>query len=203
MGRFSAGDVEAAGGVDARVTRTRRDVLAASIDELIDGGWDSVTHARVAARAGYSKATVYSHWPDRLALVRDAFAQLGKLPHFEPTGDVRVDLIGELTSFRNVMTTYRLHRVLAILAERSIPVPELAEVRDAFVRDGEDPLRRILRSVVDGNRLEVATFMLCGAIVHPVLLHGHIPADDEIAIAVDMVMDSIDLRGSSRLAPSA
>lgn len=38
--------------MDARVVRTRRDVLAATIDELVEGGWDGVTHARVAGRAG-------------------------------------------------------------------------------------------------------------------------------------------------------
>jgi AcrR family transcriptional regulator len=76
----------AAEALDPRVVRTRRDVLDATITELVEGGWDAVTHARVAARAGYAKATLYAHWPDRLALVSDAFAAFGGMPHHEPTG---------------------------------------------------------------------------------------------------------------------
>jgi AcrR family transcriptional regulator len=174
--------------LDARVVRTRRDVLGATIEQLVDGGWDSVTHARVAQRAGYAKATLYAHWPDRLALVRDAFASFGAMPHHEPTGDLRADLVGELVSFRTAMTEHRLDRALAVLAERAGPVPELTEVRDAFVQDGERPMRRVLEPLLSGARLEAATAMLCGAIVHPVLLRGTSPSDEEIAVVVDVVL---------------
>ncbi len=177
--------------VDARVVRTRRDVLAAAIEELVDGGWDGVTHARVASRAGYSKATLYAHWPDRLTLVRDAFASFGQMPHYEPTGDLRADLVGELTSFRSAMTEHRLDRALAVLAERAGPVPELTEVRNAFVEDGERPMRRALEPVLRGSRLDAVTAMLCGAIVHPVLLRGHSPSDEEIATVVDVILQGL------------
>lgn len=174
--------------VDARVVRTRRDVLAATIEELVEGGWDGVTHARVARRAGYSKATLYAHWPDRLALVRDAFASFGQMPHHESTGDLRGDLIGELTSFRSAMIEHRLDRALAVLAERAGPVPELTEVRDAFVEEGERPMRRALETVLTGPRLDAVTAMLCGAVVHPVLLHGHSPTDEELEVVVDVIL---------------
>jgi AcrR family transcriptional regulator len=182
--------------VDARVTRTRRDVLAATIDELIENGWDGATHARIAARAGYAKATIYAHWPDRLTLVRDALAQFGEMSHFSPTGDLRTDLIGELTSFRTAMTAHRLDRVLAVLAERSSPVPELVAMRDAFVEDGERPLRRALDPYLSGAPLEAATAMLCGAIVHPMLLRGHTPSDREIAAMVDIALEGLGVAGS-------
>lgn len=179
--------------LDARITRTRRDVLAAVIDELVDNGWEGATHARIATRAGYAKATIYVHWPDRLALVRDALAQFGDMSHFAPTGDLRTDLIGELTSFRTAMTDHRLDRVLAVLAERSAPVPALVAMRDSFVDDGERPLRRALARHLRGVRLEAATTMLCGAIVHPILLRGHVPSDREIAAAVDIVLGGVEV----------
>lgn len=177
--------------VDARVVRTRRDVLAATIEELIETGWDGVTHARVAARAGYAKATLYAHWPDRLTLVRDAFTRFGDMPHHEPTGDLRADLIGELTSFGAAMTEHRLDRALAVLAERAGPVPELLELRNAFVKDGERPMRRTLEAVLGGTRLEAVTAMLCGAIIHPVLLRGHNPTEEEITTVVDILLEGL------------
>ena len=174
--------------LDPRVVRTRRDVLDATVQELVNGGWDAVTHARVAARAGYAKATLYAHWPDRLALVSDAFAAFGGMPHHEPTGDLRADLLGELVSFRTAMVEHRLDRALVVLAERSGPVPELTGVRDAFVDDGERPMRQLLATVVSGSALGAVTAMLCGAVVHPVLLRGHIPPDRELEVVVDVVM---------------
>lgn len=174
--------------VDARVVRTRRDVLAATMDELVEGGWDAVTHARVARRAGYSKATLYVHWPDRLALVRDAFASFAQMPHHQVSGDLREDLVGELASFRSAMTEHRLHRALAVLAERAGPVPELVEVRDAFVQDGERQVRHLLAPLLSGARLEAVVAALCGAIVHSVLLRGSTPSDEEITAVVDVVL---------------
>lgn len=174
--------------VDPRVVRTRRDVLDATVAELVEGGWDAVTHARVAARAGYAKATLYAHWPDRLALVRDAFAAFGGMPHHEPTGELRADLVGELTSFRAAMVEHRLDRALVVLAERSGPVPELVEVRDRFVDDGERPMRRLLAGRLAEPALGAVTGMLCGAVVHPVLLRGHVPSDEELALVVDVVL---------------
>lgn len=179
---------EAPESLDPRVVRTRRDVLGATIDELLDGGWDAVTHARVAARSGYAKATLYTHWPDRLSLVRDAFAAFGDMPHHRPTGDLRADLLGELRSFRSAMVERRLDRALVVLAERAGPVAELVEVRDAFVEDGERPMRRLLAPSLREPALGAVTAMLCGAVVHPVLLRGHVPTDVELGLVVDIVL---------------
>lgn len=180
--------------VDARVLRTRRDVLAAAIDELVEGGWDAVTHARVAARAGYSKATLYTHWPDRLALVRDAFAAFGDMPHHTPTGDARADLVGELTSFRTAMRERRLDRALAVLAERADPVPELVAVRARFVEEGERPLREVLAGVLPAHLVAPVSAMLCGLVVHSVLLRGEGPSDADLAAAVDLVLAGAGVR---------
>ncbi len=162
--------------MDARVVRTRNDVLRAAIDVLVQEGWEAVTQPHVARVAGYSKATVYAHWPDRAALLTDAFSRFGEMPHHEPTGDLRTDLVGELTSFRTALVEHRLDRALAVLADRAPAVPELRAVRAAFVEDGERPLRALLSTVTDGARLEAATLMVCGAVLHSVLMHGAPPA---------------------------
>ena len=86
------------------------------------------------------------------------------------------------------MVEHRLDRALVVLAERSGPVPELVEVRDAFVEDGERPMRRLLAGVLDEPSLGAVTAMLCGAVVHPVLLRGHVPSDEELTVVVDVVM---------------
>ena len=48
-------------------------ILEAAVDELAEVGYGGVTIESVAARAGVGKSTIYRHWPDKLALIADAF----------------------------------------------------------------------------------------------------------------------------------
>lgn len=180
-------------GVDPRVVRTHNDVLQTTLDVLIDEGWEAVTHAHVARAAGYSKATLYAHWPDRLSLVRDAFARSGELPHAAAVGTLREDLRTELNSFRTAMVEHRLDRALAVLAERAPAVPELAEVRDRYVAAGERPLRDRLGPLLTPLQVDVAVHMLCGGMLHAVLMHGCAPDDDFVDTVVDAILTAFDL----------
>ena len=190
-GRRMDVDASTGRGLDARVVRTRADVLQAAVRIVVEDGLDALTQPGVARAAGYSKATVYAHWPDRVDLIRDTFERLGEMPHHEPTGDVRADLVGELRSFRQAMEEQHLDRILAVLAERATTVPALAPIRDRFVADGERPIRRLLARHLRGARLEAAVLMLCGTVVHAALLHGERPTDAVLDRAVDGVMAMI------------
>jgi AcrR family transcriptional regulator len=174
--------------VDARVVRTRNDVLRAALDLLIDEGRDAVTHQRLAQVAGYSRVTLYKHWPTRADILREAFGGLREAHHHTPTGDVRTDLIGELTTFRTVIEQRRIDRALAALAELAAADPELADVRDEVVSAGERVLRELLAPRLQGPELEAAILMLSGAILNAAMMHGRPPADDVIAAAVDIVL---------------
>jgi TetR/AcrR family transcriptional regulator, regulator of autoinduction and epiphytic fitness len=59
--------------IDPRIGRSRVVILKAAVDELADAGYGGVTIEAVAARAGVAKSTIYRHWPDKLALIADAF----------------------------------------------------------------------------------------------------------------------------------
>jgi AcrR family transcriptional regulator len=59
--------------LDPRVERSRRVVLEAALDELGTVGYGAFTIESVAGRAGVGKSTIYRHWPDKLALIADAF----------------------------------------------------------------------------------------------------------------------------------
>jgi len=179
---------------DPRVIRTHNDVPAVALRLLLDEGWEAVTPARVATEAGYSRATVYTHWPERVDLLRDAFAQFGEMPHHEANGDAETDLRGELASFCRAMVEHRLDRALATLAERAQTNPEIAPIRDAFVADGERPMRQILPALAEGPAAEAALQMLCGMVTHSVLMHGNPPSDEVLDAAVDIVMRGLAQR---------
>jgi AcrR family transcriptional regulator len=178
--------------LDARVIRTRNDILRAAIDVLTGEGLDAVTHHHLAEVAGYSRATIYKHWPTRDALFLDAFTYRPSGEHHVPTGDLRADLIGELTMFRRGMERQRLDRALAALAALTTSVPELAAVRDKLVAEGERVLLQLLTPVAHGTELEAAMRMLSGSVLQSALLHGQLPSDEVLAATVDLLLRGLD-----------
>jgi AcrR family transcriptional regulator len=59
--------------IDPRIERSRQVILGAALDELGEAGYGTFAIESVAARAGVGKSTIYRHWPDKLALIVDAF----------------------------------------------------------------------------------------------------------------------------------
>lgn len=182
-----------AAGEDARVARTRTDVSRAALAILTNDGSDAVTHARVAEVAGYSKTTLYTHWPARLDLIALALDAIGEMPHHQRTGDLRADLIGELIVFRDVVAERRLEQVLAGMAQWA-SVEEMRRIRDQINADGQRPLRVMLEEAFAGAQLEAAVSMLAGVVACPSIMFGRLPTDDVIVAAVDMVLANTNRR---------
>jgi AcrR family transcriptional regulator len=180
--------------LDARVLRTRNDILRAAIDVLTEEGLDAVTHHRLAEVSGYSRATIYKHWPNRTALFIDAFSYRPTGAHSVPSGDLRTDLIAELTMFRQGIELHRLDRALAALATLAMSIPEMADVRDKLVAEGERVLLELLTPVLSGSQLEAAMRMLSGSVLQNALLHGHLPTDEVIAETVDILLRGLPPR---------
>jgi AcrR family transcriptional regulator len=174
---------------DARVGRTRSDVARAALEVLTREGSDAVTHARIAEVAGYSKTTLYSHWPTRFDLIAVALDAIGDMPHHERSGDLRADLIGELTIFRQAVIEMHLDRVLAGMAQWA-SVEEMRRIRDKINTDGQRPLRTMLAEFFEGHQLEAVVSMLAGVVACPSIMFGKLPDDDTIGAAVDIVLAS-------------
>ena len=173
---------------DARVARTRADVARAALEVLTTEGSDAVTHARVAELAGYSKTTLYAHWPGRLDLIAMAIETLGDMPHHELTGDLRADVIAELQVFRNAIDELRLDRILAGMAQWA-SVEQMAQIRDKVNTDGQHQMYAMLGDRFTGPALEAAVQMLTGVVACPALMYGRLASDDVIEAAVDIVLD--------------
>ena len=184
-------------GEDARVVRTRADVGRTALDVLVNEGSDALTHARVAELAGYSKTTLYTHWPSKFHLLTIALDAIQDLPHQEPTGDLRADLIGELTSFRRAVVDLHMDRVLSAMAQWAT-VDAMAEIRDAINSEAQRPIRAMLESVFDGARLEAAISMLAGVVACPSLMFGKVPDDEVIEAAVDLILGGVKSKCARR-----
>ena len=55
-----------------RSAEVDRAIVDATLDLMVQDGYNALSMEQVAARAGVGKATVYRRWPNKLALVADA-----------------------------------------------------------------------------------------------------------------------------------
>ena len=76
----------------SRNSRTRRAVLDATAALMAEGGLAAATIDAIRDRSGISKTTIYKHWPNRLCVAVDAFAErLATDASLPDTGTARGD----------------------------------------------------------------------------------------------------------------
>ncbi|MFE1166326.1 TetR/AcrR family transcriptional regulator [Nocardiopsis sp. NPDC058789] len=185
-------------GDDPRVLRTHRDVVDAAVRLFATEGWAAVTHAEVARRAGYSKATVYAHWPTRLDLMRASVGRIcDETDHPEPTGDLRADLVAGLVDFAEDLAGGHLDRVLGGLLERRGSDPTVDELRHRLYEAGTRSLASVLRAHLPAEDVEPSLALLVGG----VLARTSFQAEPSSRAFVEDLVDRV-LASSGRLDPS-
>ena len=157
-----------------RGPKVRAAVLAATLAELTENGYATLTVDNVARRSGVHKTTVYRRWKDRESLVADAVTNLAaaKVP-FPDTGDIDTDLRGLARSFVAFMNSPTGRAVAAATLSDAGRIPEIAEAKHRFF---EDRFRR-------------AQPVISGAIAR-----GELPADTDPAELVRALVAPIYLR---------
>ena len=167
---------------DPRVVRTRRDVLAAAREVLLDEGWERVTVSRVADRSGYARTTLYRHWPQRLDLLRDLIDEEARLAHTTPTGDLRGDLIAELEAFRAAVTSAGLGRMMIAIGQQARDDSELAELNRSMREGGVRVLGEILAAAADRGDFvrHLDPAMAAGQLFGPVLFAYLFEAQEDL-----------------------
>jgi AcrR family transcriptional regulator len=175
--------------VDPRILRTRRDVVDAAAALLLAQGWAAVTHAEVARRAGYSKATIYAHWPTRLDLIRACIGQIcGAAEHPQPTGDLRADLVRGLADFADDLSRGHLDRVLGGVLERAGTDPAVEELRQQLWQEGTRSMEAILGSHLPPDAVEPSLALLVGGVLVHVAFHGRPATTAFIEDLIDRVL---------------
>jgi len=180
-----------------RSEQAHRAILDATLELLAKVGYDRLTVAGVAARAGVGKATIYRRWPSKLPLVVEAFLQLPELA--EPdTGSVVDDLTSVLGCFVEIIDTTPLACVLPILAGERARDPELSEVLAPVFKARREPLIRVLERAVSRCELppdidlEAAADVIMGPIVTRLFFTGADLDADNVKPFVDAVLFGIN-----------
>src|ERR1700761_5400879 len=96
-----------------RNERSRQAILRSTLKLLRKHGFAALTIEAVAAGAHVGKATVYRWWPNKGALVVDAFAtSIEDELHFPDSGSVRQDMSLQMNQFLEVLHS-RSGRIVA------------------------------------------------------------------------------------------
>ncbi|MEU9553874.1 TetR-like C-terminal domain-containing protein [Streptomyces fumanus] len=163
----------------------RRAALAAAAEVLLADGMPGVTFAKVAARAGVSKMTLYKWWPSPGSLAFEAyFSVFERTLAFPDTGDIRRDLTEQLHAFVDLVE--RHGPVLAGIVGAAQSDPGLAAaLSEQYVRKRRGlAVERLARArelgqIRAGVDLETVVDQLWGACYHRLLLPADLPLDRE------------------------
>src|SRR5580658_3257465 len=138
-------------------------ILRSTLKLLGQNGFSELTIESVAARAGVGKATVYRWWPNKAALIADAFASsTTRKLHFPDTGSVLTDMSQQMRQLIKVFRSRRGRIVAAILGGGQSDRDLITAFRDRFLWPRRQEayatlrrgiLRRELRKDVDMDLL--------------------------------------------------
>jgi TetR/AcrR family transcriptional regulator, regulator of autoinduction and epiphytic fitness len=157
--------------MDPRIERSRQVILQAVLDELSELGYGALTIESAARRAGVGKATIYRHWPDKIALIADAFKLLQQQRDPElVTGSPREQLERILRHVADVVADSPFSSCLPALIEGAERDRAVRRFHHHFQAEARKPtIESISRGIATGDfpsRIdpEIAAFALLGAI---------------------------------------
>jgi AcrR family transcriptional regulator len=148
-----------------RSLESERAIIDATMELLNEGGYGGLTLAKVAKRAGASKATIYRRWPTKEHLVVAAVSHFPQLVAHDK-GSLVEELLDLQRQHLRRMHTPRLHSLMPQLTAERAHNPALATALDPYVERRREPVRTVFRQAI---------------------ARGEIPAETNIETAVDIV----------------
>jgi AcrR family transcriptional regulator len=175
-----------------RSEASRKAILRAASELLLEHGLHAISMDAVAERAGASKATIYRWWPSKELLALDAL-----FSDWAPaagagydTGSLAGDLLALTLPWARQLAAKPYGRVIAALITSAQSDPRFAEVyRARFLQPRRDPARVIFNRAIERGEIpadtdiEIAFDLLYGPFYHRVL-HGHAQLTDRFTRAI-------------------
>ncbi|HWE10294.1 MAG TPA: TetR/AcrR family transcriptional regulator [Solirubrobacteraceae bacterium] len=175
-----------------RSESSRKAIIAAARELLLEHGLNSVSMDAVADRAGASKATIYRWWPSKELLALDALFSQWEFGMRETpdTGSLVGDLLALIRPWARQLAKKPYGRIMAGLVSSAQSDPMFArEYRARFVQPRRKPARIILARAVErgeiplGFDIEAILDLLYGPF-YLRILNGHAPVNDRFARTV-------------------
>ncbi|MEO7350358.1 MAG: TetR/AcrR family transcriptional regulator [Marmoricola sp.] len=172
------------------------EILDATLQLLLEVGYDRLTMDAVATRARASKATLYRRWEGKPSLVVEAMVRAKQAPSIEQhdTGSLRGDLISTFCGSHGMAhgdATGVLGSVITALASD----PEFAELfREAFIAPKIKVSQAIYSRAIERGEIradvdvDIIAPALAGILLHRSIVLGVVPDDTTIERVIDHVI---------------
>jgi len=178
-----------------RSAAARHALLAATIAELCERGYEATGFEGIASRAGVAKTTIYRHWTTRDALVLEALDSVIRAVPVPDSGSTRTDLRLLMTAvvrlYRDPATAPLLTSLLSAMSRS----PAMATaVRAGFVAARRAAVRTVLQRGVargelrNGADLRLALDMLGGCPLYRAVVVGERVTTASVRRLVDVVL---------------
>lgn len=150
-----------------RSEETKKAILTASYELLLENGFNTVTVEGIAERAGVSKATIYKWWPNKAAVVLDGFfAATESMLQVPDTGSVREDLFIQVNNLAAFITSPRGKVITELIAAGQFDANIAEEYRSRYF----NPRRLISRHILERG-----------------ILRGELKKDLDIELGIDLI----------------
>ncbi len=172
-------------------------ILEAVLEELGQSGYGALTIESAARRAGVGKATIYRHWPDKIALIADAFKLLQQQRDPElVTGSPREKLERLLRHVADVAADSPFSSCLPALIEGAERDRAVRRFHHHFQAEARKPLIELISGGIGTGDFparidpETAAFALLGAIFFCRLMTNAPFPEERVRDLIDTVVGS-------------
>jgi AcrR family transcriptional regulator len=163
-----------------RSEAARGAIQRAALELLQARGFSALSVDAIAARAGVGKATIYRWWPNKAAVVMDAFlADTAPDMPFPDTGSAREDLRRQMRAVIRLFNTPAVRDPFVVLIAESQHDPALAAaMRERFVASRRKAASEVLTRGVERGELRadldlgIALDALYGPLYYRLLVSG-------------------------------
>jgi len=180
-----------------RSEEARQAILRSTLKILGQNGFSDLKIEQVADRAEVGKATVYRWWPNKGALIADAFASSTRRKlRFPDTGSVFTDLSQQMRQLIKVFRSRRGRIVSAILAAGQTDKDLLEAFRERFLWPRRREAYATLRSGIQRGELrkDIDLDLLLDSLYGPIYMRFLIRHDQLTPEFVDRLCAAV-LRG--------
>lgn len=173
-----------------------REILDATLDALVEHGYDRLSFDAVAAAAKASKATLYRRWPTKVDLVVEALQLMTgvEADTYPDTGSLRDDLIAQACAKGGIGDD----RPLQVFASLLNALHREPGLRDALVARLIGPKTEVSLQafraaqrrgeIGKGADLELLARLLPAICIHEAMLSGQNPSQERVVAIVDSVV---------------
>jgi AcrR family transcriptional regulator len=190
-----------------RSERSRRAILRAASDLMVERDLTEITMDALAERARASKATIYRWWASKELLVLEALRSEwdAAIPAAIDTGSLAEDLRAMILPWTRELTARPYGRVIANFVARAQVDPDFArEYRAHFVGRRREHGRGAFERAIERGEIgadtdvEAALDLLYGPFYHRIL-QGHAPVNDRFAQTIVIyVLAAVSAPGRAR-----